>query len=54
MVLSLSEHITGLFVAGYYYWFIGNDLGAESCWEAGVAILPKMVIDNPRGMQWLQ
>lgn len=52
--MSLNEHITGLLVAGFYYWLTDNELGATTCWQAGVAILPMMVVSNPRGMEWLQ
>jgi hypothetical protein len=52
--MDLSEHISGLTVAGFYYWFTDNELGAITCWKAGVAILPMLAVPNPKGMEWIQ
>jgi hypothetical protein len=36
---ELKEYITGMFVAGVYYWFVGNELNASICWDTGVYVL---------------
>jgi len=40
MALNLSEHIAGLTMVGFYYLFMDNELGAETCWKTAVKLLP--------------
>jgi hypothetical protein len=37
--MTKSEHITALFVGGWYYWFKGEDATASMCWRTAVDIL---------------
>ncbi len=37
--IDLKEYITGMFTAGVYYWLVGNELGAHTCWETGAYVL---------------
>jgi hypothetical protein len=37
--MSVQDHITGLFVAGLFYWFIDDELAAATCWKSAVQIL---------------
>lgn len=37
--MSKSEHITALFVGGWYYWLKGDNGLADLCWRTGVDIL---------------
>lgn len=38
--MANSEHITGLTVAGFYYLFTDNEMGASACWKAAMFMLP--------------
>ncbi len=37
--MTKSEHVTALFVGGWYYWFVGQEDTAEMCWRTAVDIL---------------
>jgi hypothetical protein len=37
--MSLSEHVTALFVGGLYYWFIGQEATADMCWRTATQII---------------
>jgi hypothetical protein len=37
--MSLSEHVTALFVGGLYYWWIGDRQAADLCWRSGAQVL---------------
>jgi hypothetical protein len=33
-MITVKEHLAGLFVAGLYYWLVMDDeLGAWTCWD---------------------
>lgn len=37
--MTKSDHITALFVGGWYYWFMDQEPIAEMCWRTAVDIL---------------
>lgn len=38
-MMTMSEHVTALFVGGFYYWFMGDDATADLCWRTGVEVI---------------
>ena len=47
MTFTPQEHLAGLLIAGYYYCVLGDQLGANTCWETGATLL-RMYIRLPR------
>lgn len=37
--MTKNEHITALFVGGWYYWFMDEECTAEMCWNTAAEIL---------------
>lgn len=37
--MSFREHLSGLFVAGVYYWLQDDELGANTCWHTALILL---------------
>lgn len=37
--MTKNEHVTALFVGGWYYWFMDEEVTAELCWRTAVDIL---------------
>lgn len=35
----INEYITGMFVAGMYYWLMGDELSAAICWKTGADVV---------------
>jgi hypothetical protein len=50
MSINLNDHLSMFIVAGFYYWFMGDELGAKTCWETGEYVLRQtfMTIPNPK------
>jgi hypothetical protein len=42
-MISFREHISGLFVAGVYFWLVGDELGADTCWETANTLLDNTI-----------
>jgi hypothetical protein len=37
--MSLSDHVTALFVGGLYYLLIGDSATADMCWRTAVQVI---------------
>ena len=37
--MTMSEHVTALFLGGWYYWFTGDEATADLCWRTGVEVI---------------
>lgn len=42
-MISFREHISGLFIAGVYYWLTGDELGANTCWGTANTLLDNTI-----------
>jgi hypothetical protein len=47
MKAHLNDHLSMFIVAGFYYWFMGDELGAKTCWETGEYLLQNIFITIP-------
>lgn len=46
--MTIKEHLTGLFIGGFYYWLVGDYLGADTCWKTAVELIPLQYFEQTK------